>query len=636
MPRNKNPCKISTLSLNNANWPLQDHPTAGRTGIVMINGLPIIERGGMTDLNPPGRNHGFTQQTSRTPQLEAGSGKNKRPPTVYDWLIGHAEASPDAPAVAEWRDDAISFWLTYSAATRIIDEIADGLRREIHPGDRVMLIIPTGTAFYCSFIACIAAGAVAVPSPIPGVAREAAVRERLSGIAEDCQPTLAVTHPEWAEMISAVMTSHCATVTHEDLRQAGAGPSGTPASDAKFPVALLQYTSGSTSRPRAITVTHESLRANCAQAAEAYTETAEDVGVTWVPLYHDLGLNTGIVRPLFSRYPSVLLRPDDFVKEPVTWLRAIDSCGGTISSGPNFSYDLCVRKISHENASALNLSTWRIARNAGEVVRADTVERFTAHFRAAGFAESALCTGYGLAEATLSVSTCTPQVRPLRLTVLRSDLQRGMATVLDGPVSHDVRVQPLLSSGVPLPGTQVRAGDGMGRIGPISIRGPQVLGGSRAGFGAPSRTGTDDDGWYDTGDLGFIFDGHLFVVGRADDTVIHRGRNFYLVDVTAICEKIDGLRPGRVVPFVTYDDEAATEKACIVAEVRPRLDGGALALRAIAAEIRNSLASGLEFFVTHVIFVSPGTLPVTTSGKLRASEAKRRYEEGRLSVLSVQ
>lgn len=588
-------------------------------------------------MNPLDGEHGFTRQTSRS-RPGAGSERNKSHPTVYHWLIRQAEASPDASAVAEWRDGATSSLLTYSAAARIIDEIADGLRREIRPGDRVMLIFPNGTAFYCSFVACVAAGAVAVPSPIPGVARESAVRERLSGITEDCQPSLIVTDPEWAEMISGVMDNHCPTVTHEELRQAGAKPRSTLPSKVPVPVALLQYTSGSTKRPRAITVTHESLRVNCAQAAEAYAESAGDVGVTWVPLYHDLGLNTGIMRPLFSGYPSVLLRPDDFVKRPITWLQAIDSCGGTISSGPNFAYDLCVRKVSHENASALNLTTWRIARNAGEVVRAETVEHFTAHFSTAGFAESALCTGYGLAEATLSVSTCTPQVRPLRLTVLRSDLQQGLVTALDGPTSPDVRVQSLLSSGIPLAGTQVRAGDGKGRIGPISIRGPQVLGGSQADFGAQSPKGTDADRdeWYDTGDLGFIFDGHLFVVGRADDTVIYHGQNFYLADVAAICDKIDGLRPGRVVPFVAYDDETDTENTCIVAEVRPEIDADALALGAIAAEIRHSLVSSLDFFVTRVVFVSSGTLPVTTSGKLRASEAKRRYEDGRLSVLSVQ
>jgi acyl-CoA synthetase (AMP-forming)/AMP-acid ligase II len=589
----------------------------------------------MTNINLLAGNRGFSREAGRS-QLGADSGKNTRYPTVYNWLISQAEASPESPAVAEWRDGARSPWLTYAAAARIIDEIANGLRKAINPGDRVMLIFPNGTAFYCSFVACIAAGAIAVPSPIPGVARESAVRERLSGITGDCQPTLVVTDPEWAEMISGVMHSHCRTVTHEELRQAGAGLRGALPSNVQFPVALLQYTSGSTKRPRAIAVTHESLRINCAQAAEAYAETTEDVGVTWVPFYHDLGLNTGIMRPLFSGYPSVLLRPDEFVKRPITWLCAIDSCGGTISSGPNFAYDLCVRKVTHEKASALNLSTWRIARNAGEVVRADTVERFTTHFSAAGFAENALCTGYGLAEATLSVSTCTPQVRPLRLTVLRDDLQQGVVTVLDGPISSDAHVQSLLSSGVPLAGTQVRAGDGKGGIGPISIRGPQVLGGSRAGFGVQPLRDADKDEWYDTGDLGFIFDGHLFVVGRADDTVIHHGRNLYLADVAAICEEISGLRPGRVVPFVVYDDEAAMEKACIVAEVRSEIDTNGLALPAIAAEIRRRLTSSLDFFVTHVIFVSSGTLPVTTSGKLRASEAKRRYEDGRLSVLSVQ
>ena len=579
------------------------------------------------------KHDGFSRQVGNPGEMDAK--RASRPvQSVYDWLTRWAEAKPDAPAIAEWRDDQRNQWLAYADVARLVGEIAGGMRQWVKRGDRVMLVLPNGVDFYCSFIACSAIGAVAVPSPTPNAGRAMAFSERLADIADDCQPALVVTQPEWADAIAEVMRGRCPTVTREAVLGA-AKPGGGPPPTESFPVALLQYTSGSTRRPRAISVTHESLHANCSQAAEAYTETPADVGVTWVPLYHDLGLNTGVTRPLFSGYPSVLLRPADFVRKPLTWLRAIETCGGTFSSAPNFAYDLCVRKVSRPRAAELNLSRWRVARNAGEVVRADTVERFTEHFAVAGFAANALCTGYGLAEATLSVSTCTPAVRPLRLTVRRADLQQGVVDVVPGPVRPDAPVQSLLSSGTPLSGTQVRAGDGHGRIGPISIRGPQVLSGNKPDHDTQSRTPADADGWHETGDLGFIFDGHLFVVGRSDDTVIYHGRNFYLADVVALCDGIEGLRPGRLVPFVVRDEDIPADTGCIVVELRPGAEPDAEVLAAIAAEIRRRLLSTLEFFITHVVFVSDGTLPITTSGKLRASETKRRFEAGSLSVLAT-
>jgi acyl-CoA synthetase (AMP-forming)/AMP-acid ligase II len=576
---------------------------------------------------------GFMKQIGNL-RLDSEDTTRAQAETVYDWLCRHAHDNPEAPAVAEWRDDTKSPWLSYSAVLRSADELAIGLRQWVRPGDRVMLILPNGISFYCSFLACVAAGVVAVPCPTPGLARGKAFSERLTNIADDCGPALAVTDPMWEEMISELMSGRCRTIAHVTAeRQASDQLGGIR--DVSSPVALLQYTSGSTGRPRAITITHEAIRANCFQAAQAYGESGDDVGVSWVPLYHDLGLNTGIMRPLFSGYPSVLLRPDDFVRRPLNWLRAIDVCHGTLSSAPNFAYDLCVRKVPHEYVAGLDLRKWRIARNAGEVVRADTVKRFARHFKPAGFSEGTICTGYGLAEATLSVTTCTPQTPPLHVQVLRDDLQTGMVTMSVGHPADQARVQTLLSSGVPLAGTQVRAGDGKGRVGPISIRGPQVVGKNSAqGSSSPQGEGCDHE-WYDTGDIGFIYEGHLFVVGRVDDTVVHRGRNFYLSDVIAICDDIDGLRPGRVVLFVSYDQERATDKLCVVTEVRSGITSDTGDLDSIEATIRHRLAFDLELFVNEVAFVPAGAIPVTTSGKLRASEARRLFGEGRLPLLSV-
>lgn len=588
---------------------------------------PVIRKSRVIDMDPAQEPREFAEKIG-SPSSHSGGTAGHRPQTVYDWLCQHAHDKPDAPAVAEWRADAKGPWLTYAATLRIVDELANGFRQRVQPGRRVLLVLPNGIPFYCSFLACMAAGVVAVPCPTPGPARGGAFTERLNSIADDCQPALAVTDPAWIDTISDAMNGRCQTITYDAARQASDDLGSIR--DAFTPVALLQYTSGSTGRPRAITVTHEAIGANCSQAAQAYGESNDDVGVSWVPLYHDLGLNTGVMRPLFSGYPSVLLRPDDFVRRPLTWLRAIEICHGTLSSAPNFAYDLCVRKIPHERAAKLDLRRWRIARNAGEVVRADTVKRFAAHFGPAGLAETTVCTGYGLAEATLSVTTCTPQIPPLHIQVLRDDFQRGKITISSDSPARETSVHTLLSSGIPLAGTQVRAGDGQGYVGPIYIRGPQVVGGKQAHNGSSSP-----DAWYDTGDLGFIYAGHLFVVGRADDTVIYHGCNFYLADVMAVCNDIDGLRPGRIVPFVVHDQELATDKLYVIAEVRSEISSDPEYLRTIAATVRRQLAFDLEFFVNKVAFVPGGGIPVTTSGKLRASETKRRFIDGHLPVLSV-
>jgi acyl-CoA synthetase (AMP-forming)/AMP-acid ligase II len=516
-----------------------------------------------------------------------------------------------------------------------VGEVARGLNGlGVQAGDRVVLALPNGIPFFCAVIACIGAGAMAVPAPVPGVARSAAFLERIKGILADCGPALVITETAAREPIAQITEGRCPAVSYQSVRDAGAGAGQAPPLEPESSVALLQYTSGSTGRPRGLVVTHESLAAACAQAAQAYAERADDVGVTWVPLYHDLGLNTGVMRPLFSGYPSVLLRPEEFARQPVTWLEAMDACRGTVSSGPNFAYDLCARKVEPERAAELDLSSWRVARNGGEVVRAETVDRFGAHFASAGFPAQAMCPTYGLAEATLTVTTCTPDVRPRRLHVLRSDFQRGVVTPVDGPAGPGLPAVPLLSSGVPLPGTSVRAGEGDSRVGPISIRGPQLAAGHWGDTGVSRDRKHTGDGWYDTGDLGFVYDGHLFIVGRADDTIVYHGSNFYLSDIVAACAKITLLRPGRLAPFVVQNEDNGSDEVCVVAELRPGEQPDAGTLARLAVQTKQCLASALELYVSRVAFVAPGALPVTTSGKVRASEVKRRFASGHLPVLA--
>jgi acyl-CoA synthetase (AMP-forming)/AMP-acid ligase II len=557
--------------------------------------------------------------------------------SAYDWLCEHAVWRPGAAAVTGW--DIVSgagTRLTFAELRRATDEMVAGLRSGgARPGDRVMIVLPNDPCFWWVFLGCVGAGAIAVPGPVPTVARPDAAGERIERLSADCRPVLLVTDARWEAQLAQIWPDghSCRIVSWQELRAAGAAvESGRRDRPGPAPrIAFLQYTSGSTGSPKGIVITHEALAASCGQAAQAYAEHAADVAVTWVPLYHDMGLVTGLMRPLFSGYASVLMRPDHFSRAPSCWLEAIHHCGGTLSSAPNFAFELCVRKVPQEQVRALDLSRWRVARNAGEVVRPSTADRFIRHFAAARFPPESMCPSYGLAEATLAVTTCGPRIRPARLAVRADELDRGRVFPAD-PGAPGAR--ELLSSGVPVAGTRVRAGDGEDQIAEIAISGPQLSPGRwrRDGL-VPCQQ--DPGRWHRTGDVGFLHKGHLFVLGRTDDTVVYQGRNFYASDVVAACGTVAGLRPGRLAVFLRSADTTGLDAVFAVAELRSGTETAPSALAGLGRQVKTVLAESLGLYVTSVRFVPPGALPVTTSGKVRVSEARRRFEAGRLPLLPV-
>lgn len=573
----------------------------------------------------------MTAGRKAVPGTEAGPAAGG---TAYDWLERHARLRPRATAVAVWRDGVIHRSLDFAQLSALVRRAAAALSRYTHEaGDRVVLALPNDLSFTAALLAATAAGLIAVPAP-PLTADPAPVTlARLRGIVEDCRPVLVVScgresgGGSGAPPVPGVRH----VVTWDDLVASADGPARPGDLPGSCDIGVLQYTSGSTGTPKGAVITHRAMRASCTQAAHAYRESPRDTAVTWVPLHHDMGLVTGILRPLFSGYASVLLEPRDFARAPASWLRAITALRATVSSAPDFAYGLCVRKVPAEQVPRLDLSSWRVARNAGEVVRADTADRFTAHFRAAGFRAAALCPSYGMAEATLAVTAGTHDEPALRLVVDRDALRAGRVVPAPHTAEPVTARSALLSSGRPLPGTDVaigRPGDRTGRpdgtVGPIWIRGPQMFSGYWRG---PGRSGTGGEGWHATGDLGFVHRGHLFVLGRADDTVVLNGRNFHASDIRAVCAGVTGLRPGRCVAFTTGGPGSvpSTPPAVrLVAEV------GAGSLRdrgEVAADIRRRLASELELYVRDVELVSPGELPFTTSGKPMVNETRARYEE---------
>jgi acyl-CoA synthetase (AMP-forming)/AMP-acid ligase II len=536
--------------------------------------------------------------------------------TAYDRLAGHAYRRPDAVAVTGW---ATGEDLTFGALHDLVDRIAVSLGRLTVPGDRVVLVLPNEVSFPAVLLAGIRTGLVAVPAPVPSANRTAAFRERLSGIVADCRPALVVTDDPWAGEVARL--AGAPTVPWRELAAGSARPDG-PAE--RGPIAFLQYTSGSTGRPRGVVVTHDGVAASCRQAAAAYAERTADIAVTWVPLFHDMGLVTGIMRPLYTGYRSVLLRPEEFSRDPASWLRAISRYRGTLSSAPNFGYELCVRKVPAKEVADLDLSSWRVARNAGETVRPETLSRFAGHLAPAGLPGTAMCPSYGLAEATLAVTTATTDIRPVVLTVDSDALDEGLVRQANPGTT---RTRTLLSSGTAVDGTEVRVAGGAD-VGEIEIRGPQLSPGYWGG-----GTAAVPGDWRPTGDLGFVHSGQLFVLGRIDDTLVYQGKNHYLSDVLAACAGVDGIRPGRLAALALWDEVAGLESVCVVAELRPGLDGG-YPLGRLATRVKRALLDAVELPVARVEFVPAGTLPVTTSGKVRASEALRRLRSGNLPLVT--
>ncbi|MGW2677700.1 AMP-binding protein [Streptomyces sp. NPDC001436] len=534
--------------------------------------------------------------------------------TVRALVRRHARERPGAVAVTVLSGGRTTEQLTYGQLDALADLAGAALRAAgARTGDRVVLVLPNGGAFPAAVVAAVGAGLVCVPAPAPDASRGDAARVRLLGIVADCRPALVVTLARWTREVRALLgPSGPPCLAWEELVVHTADG---PVAEARTEFAFLQYTSGSTGRPKGVSVTHEAVQASCAQAARVYGERPADVAVTWVPLHHDMGLVTGVLRPLSGGYRSVLLTPREFVRSPGSWLAAVTAHRGTLSSAPDFGYELCLRRIPAAELSGFDLSSWRVARNAGEVVRAATAERFEARFAPAGLRRGTLCPSYGMAEATLTVTACTPAVPALTLRADRELYARGRVA----PARPGAAAVRLLSSGVPVPGAQVRIrAAGAGQVGEVFVRGPQLFTGYWPGRRAP--------GWHRTGDLGFLHRGHLFVVGRADDVLVHQGRNFHPADVQAVCAGVPGLRAGRCAVFLV--PHAGSGRVCLVAETGGPPDPQARP----AGEVRRRLARSLGLYVSEVVLLPPGGLPVTTSGKVRTAETARRHRLGLLPV----
>jgi acyl-CoA synthetase (AMP-forming)/AMP-acid ligase II len=520
--------------------------------------------------------------------------------------------------------------LSYAELIDAAARFAGGLRsRGMEPGDALLLALPEPEEALVAILGSMLAGCPPAPIyPPMGFLGVPAFLRYLEHVGRRAQARHVVAGSQVTPLLGAVPRD-VPTVRGVDKFQAVAAgpPLGESFAATPGATAFLQFTSGSTASPKGVQVTHGNLSANLAMIRLASRMDESSCVVSWLPVYHDMGLIGTCLNAITMGIPLVVLSPRTFLREPYLWLQAISEHRGTHTAAPNFAYGLCVKRIPTERARELDLSSMMTFICGAEPVIARTMETFALHYAVARLSPAAMAPAYGLAEATLAV-TFTPHERGLRCDVVDSaSLSRDRVAVPAGR-EGEMRVP---SCGVAMPGLEVRIGDDEGRplperhVGEVQIRGPSVTPGYIHDPDA-TRASRTPDGWLRTGDLGYLAGGELFPCGRQKDVIIIHGRNYHAHDLEAIASELAEVRTGNVVAF-GVPGRGESEELVLVAESRAADD-----FDRIAREIRGRIAEALMVTPRDVQVVPPGTLPKTSSGKLKRAETKTLYIEGRLGT----
>jgi acyl-CoA synthetase (AMP-forming)/AMP-acid ligase II len=485
----------------------------------------------------------------------------------------------------------------------------------VRPGDRVALVAGPGDETVALFFGVVGAGAAAVPLAPPGVLRSlpayvAELRRRLACV----RPAVVVTAGTLGRLVRPLV-SGARSVTSAALL---AGPETDPTPGDERALALLQFSSGTSGTAKAVALRCEHLLANVTAIIERGQLGTGDRVVSWLPLFHDMGLIGGALTPIACGVSLVLMSPACFLRRPERWLRTISDERATVSVAPSFGYAYAARRIPPEACVGLDLGSWRLAWNGAELVRPAVVAAFAARFAAYGLRPTAMTPTYGLAEAALCVTAPLPGTPPRSEWIARAALRRGRAV----PTAAGDAAVAVASVGHPLGGSAVRiaGASAEGEVGEILVRGPSVMAGYFGDPGASARV--LQDGWLHTGDLGYLRGDELFVCGRCKDAVVVRGASYYAVEVEAAVEDVPGTRVGRAVVFDEpgpYDEGALV----VVCEIQARASPAA-----VRAGILANVHARLGTVPARVVLVPPRTLPVTTSGKLRRGACRERYAAG--------
>ncbi len=552
----------------------------------------------------------------------------------------------------EERSATLTFGELYAAGQRCAAELG---RRGVPAGGRVALMLPTSRAFFVSYAGILLAGAIPVPIYPPFRAdRIEEYAARQSAILNNAEVCLLLTFRR-AEAVAKLLRPRVRSLTEvadaEKLIEAadkapppspGALPLHLTGSRARkgSDIALLQYTSGSTGDPKGVVLTHANLLANMRAVGEAVQLGPGDVGVSWLPLYHDMGLIGAWLTLLHFGIPLNVMSPLAFLTRPERWLQAFHKHRGTISAAPNFAYELCVRKIADKDIQGVDLSSWRAALNGAEPVNPETLERFANRFASYGFRREAQLPVYGLAEATLAV-TVPPLGRGPLIDRVKREIFASQGHALPAAPEDETAIA-FVSSGRPIPRHEVRIVDGSGMEvadrteGFLWFRGPSATSGYYRNAAATEAllplgpaNGEGEYAWVNSGDRAYRADGEIYVTGRVKDIIIKGGRNLYPHEVEELAARAEGIRKGCIVAFGLTDEAAGTEKLIVVAETREREPARR---GVIAASVTELVSQGLGLPPDRVELIPPGSIPKTSSGKLRREETKQLYLAGTLSA----
>ncbi len=563
--------------------------------------------------------HGETEGTPRAAETL---------PEMLDW---HVLAHPQRPHIYLYSEGDEPEEITYAALFDGARAIAAGLReRALQPGQNVAIMLPTGRDYLYSFFGILLAGGV--PVPIYPPVRPTQIEDHLrrhAGILANARVVLLITVPEArpvARLLKAQVDKVLGIVTPRELAS-GKAFSAVPvrAGDTAF----LQYTSGSTGQPKGVILTHANLLANIRAMGEAVRADSTDVFVSWLPLYHDMGLIGAWLGSLYHACPLVLMSPLAFLTSPRRWLWAINNHRGTLSAAPNFAFELCLNKLEDDDIKGLDLGSWRLAFNGAETVSPQTVRRFSKRFAPYGFRPEVMAPVYGLAESTVGLAFPPFGRGPLIDRIQREPfVSSGKAVPAEKSDEHALE---FVACGQPLTGHQIRIVDPAGhelserQEGRLEFRGPSVTSGY---FRNPDATRELFNGeWLDSGDLGYVAGGDIYLSSRSKDIIIRGGRNIYPYEVEEAVGNIPGIRKGCVAVFGSSDSKSGTDRIIVLAESR---ETDNTILQTLSEQIYMVATDLMDISPDEVVLAPPHTLLKTSSGKIRRAAIRELHEKGRI------
>ena len=580
---------------------------------------------------------------------------DKKFKTLVDLLQNRATINPSQIGYSFLVDgETQTVSITYQQLEERSQAIAAYLQSVCAPGERALLLYQPGLEYISAFFGCLYAGVIAVPAYPPRPNRSLA---RIQTIIQDSQATLALA----TKSIISSLERH-ALETPELNNLGWLATDHIPNNLAtkwqqpsihENTLAFLQYTSGSTATPKGVMITHNNLLHNSSLIYQCFGHSAQSKGVIWLPPYHDMGLIGGILQPLYGGFPVILMSPLMFLQSPVRWLQAISQYQGTTSGGPNFAYDLCVRKIKPEQIQTLDLSSWEVAFNGAEPISAEVLERFSSTFALCGFRREAFYPCYGMAEATLIISGGNKLAPPVKTTIAANALEQNQ---IISTTSETEVTKTLVGCGQTLPDQQIKIVHpeklticSEGEVGEVWVSGPSIAQGywckpeeTKQTFAAYTADTPTQGPLMRTGDLGFLEAGELFVTGRLKDVIIIHGRNHYPQDIEWTVEESHSLiRSGCTAGFSVK--VAGEERLVVVAEVERnfrefrRRNGKSGTTNSdnsldLIKSIQGAVSRNHDLQIYQVLLLKPGSIPKTSSGKVQRYACRDGFLAGTLQV----